>query len=639
MIAKLNNRYACLFYLSLFFMAASLVTRVVLYLAFGLNNDIPLLHLPLILGLGAVNDYIELFYILLPFSLYIWLMPHKWFSNRWHLWILSGLTFAVLVGFIYVCCSEYFFFEEFSARFNLVAVSYLIYPTEVFTNIFEAYPVVKALIFCVLTASVLMYFFWGKIRESAVNSVSFKKRSGIFAGHLAIFAALFLGLHTHSFDYSNNRISNELVANGVSSFFEAFHTNNLDYDAYYATDDSKAMFDLLRQNLQQGTGKFTSEQSQNLQRQHVATAKGLGKINVVVLLEESFGARFSASYQTKLDLTPNFDRLAKQGILFKHAYATGTRTVRGIEAIITSLPPIPSESTVKRPGCENIANWGEVLKQHGYSSNFVYGGFGAFDNMNYFFRNNGFTIRDRTDFENVTFSNIWGVCDEDLFAYSINYFNTLAKSGQPFFAIVLSTSNHKPFTFPEGIKDIPAKDGGRYAGVRYADYAIGKFFEKAQQQAWFNNTIFIIVADHDARVYGAAKFPIYSYKIPLLIYAPKHIKPQLITTRISQLDIAPTVMGLLGLNYKAPFYGQDVLHWPSSKTRTILMNHNHDVALMQGDTVAVLSLLKKTQTYTYDDQHEKLTPTAENKDLQQLAKAYYQTAYELFRKHLYTLRK
>ncbi len=198
----------------------------------------------------------------------------------------------------------------------------------------------------------------------------------------------------------------------------------------------------------------------------------------------------------------------------------------------------------------------------GYQSSFLYGGYGYFDDMNTFFAGNGFQVLDRTDIDKVRFENVWGVADEDLFDRAIQHYGEQYQAGKPFFSIIMTTSNHKPFTFRPGLEQlgIPEEGGGRQAGVRYADYALGYFLREAARQPWFDNTIFVVVADHGARVYGKAEIPLETYEIPLMIYSPKHIAPRQIDTLMTQIDIAPTVLGLLGMPYEAPFFGIDALH-------------------------------------------------------------------------------
>ncbi len=316
-------------------------------------------------------------------------------------------------------------------------------------------------------------------------------------------------------------------------------------------------------------------------------------------------------------------------------YASGTRMVFGLDAITVSLPPIPSVSIVRRPGNENIANWGSVMRAQGYNTSFLYGGYGYFDNMNYFYANNGFEVLDRKSIKKPTrFENIWGVSDEDLFDLALDHFDDLSKRGKPFFAIVMNTSNHKPFTFRTGVPGVKPVGGGRESGVRYADFAQGYFLEQAERHGWFDNTVFIVVADHGARVYGKQDIPIKSYEIPMLIYAPKYLKPQRVDALTTQIDVAPTVLGLLGLPYHAPFFGQDVLH-TNAADRVVFFSHNHDVAILRGNQLAILGLQKSTENFFYDVATDSYRRAPHNAELNDLAIAYYQTASELFHERRY----
>jgi phosphoglycerol transferase MdoB-like AlkP superfamily enzyme len=445
---------------------------------------------------------------------------------------------------------------------------------------------------------------------------------------------------THALVISENRVANELAANGISSFFEAARTNHIDYHMHYHSGDPQELLDLLVANLSQQHGRFTRLPQGQITRRYPARDHGLGGINVVVVSEESFGAEYVGAYGDTRGLTPEFDALAKESVLFANAYATGTRTVRGLEAISASIPPIPSESILKREGSQDITTWGEVMQQQGYHSSFLYGGYGYFDNMNEYFAGNGFATSDRADMPEPRFANIWGVSDEDLFMHALQYFDQRHATGQPFFSIVMTTSNHPPYTFPVGAP-VPAEGGGRQAGIRYADYALGQFMRAARSHPWFDNTLFVVVADHGARVYGAAEIPLYSYEIPMLFYSPAHLKPRRVETLTSQIDIAPTVLGLLGFAYEAPFFGEDVLSW-NGGTRTLLFNHNHKVAIYREGVLAILGLQGEAQSVQHSQdmslpkkERDIYTTMAPDQSMINLATAYYQTAYDLFQSRRY----
>ena len=628
------GRFRPLLLISTFYLALSLLLRLVLWKIFGGSAGISWQSMPAILATGLINDAVILIFLNIPGTIYLTFLPDRIVQKKWHLVCFCLLIFLSIFGLIYLAGVEFFFFQEFDSRFNLVAVDYLIYPHEVLVNIWESYPVGRIILLDAVLAGLILSRLWSRITPAFQVSTRFRQRFIFLAFHILLLGPALL-LSTDSLDISGNRVSNELSHNGISSLFRAFHTNDLDYNAYYRTLDNKQAFQLARSELS-GNGDFLSEDQENLARKHAAITNGLGKLNVVVIVEESFSASYCGVYGNKKTLTPHFDKLSRKGMLFMRAYASGTRTVRGLEAISTSLPPIPSEAILKRPGNEHIANWGKVMQENGYHTSFLYGGYGTFDNMNYFFSHNGFSVSDRMDISDPEFTNIWGVSDGDLFRHAAEYFDDRQRDGKPFFSIIMSTSNHSPYTFPKDIPGIPAEGGGRKAGVRYADYALGGFLEEARTHSWFDNTLFVIVADHCARVYGRAEVPVATYHIPLLFYAPGKITPMQVDRVIGQIDIAPTVLGILGLPYTAPFYGSDVLTDNLTPDgHPIFLNHNHDVAMMVGDRLAVLGLHQAAHLYRYDRSRDILTPLPDDLHIFDRTTAIYQTAFDLFSRHLY----
>jgi len=630
----LLSRFRPLLLIAVAYLLLSGALRAALWYRFGLEAGVSGAQLPLVLMLGTIDDTVELVYLLAPFALYLAVLPQAWYAARWQRPLLGFATYVALFGATFLNVMEYFFFEEFDARFNRVAVDYLVSPHEVLGNISESYPVVPIAAAAAVVGLGLWLALWPALRRGLeAKAAPLGARVRLLAAH---FGALLLAIAvwpTDALALFQNRVANELVANGPSSFFNALRTNGLDYSAYYRTGDSVALTRLLRADLAGSGGTFVSENG--LTRRFPTRDDGLGRLNVVVLAEESFGAEFVGAYGDARGLTPEFDELAKQGVLFRHVYASGTRTVRGLEAISASLPPIPGDSVVRRSGNAAVVTWGEVMQSLGYHSSFLYGGYGYFDNMNEYFAANGFDVSDRRDIATPSFANIWGVADEDLFRHAIEYFDRRAQDGAPFFSIVMSTSNHKPYTFPAGIPGVPERGGGREAGVRYADFAVGQFFREARKHDWFGNTLFVVVADHGARVYGSAEIPMYSYEIPLLIVAPG-LAPRQVDALTAQVDLAPIVLGLLGLPYEAPFFGRDVLHYPDPD-RVLMFNHNQKVAICRDGELAILGLRRSESTvrHRYDPARPRrlrdvYEPMPRDAALVDLATAYYQVGTDMF---------
>jgi len=595
-------------------------------------------------GLGVLNDLVTLCALLAPLSLYLFILPKKIHQSFVGKVLLAGIIWVEFFAILYLSVAQYYFFKEFNSRFNLVAVDYLIYPHEVFGNIIASYHVVSFLLIVAVYASVALSLYWNLLKKTSIPQESLAKRGRRLTVH-AVLTVLCLSIFsTHSLDFAQNRIVNEITADGISSFFEALHTNHLDYNALYRTGDAQILSNLLKKELATDASRSQASGS-DINRVSAGASQGLGKLNVVVIVEESFGCEQVDACGQGLDidaavaasskrLTPELDELAKQGLFFNKAYATGTRTVRGLEAITASFPPIPSESIVKRPGNDHMATWGKVMQENGYHTSFLYGGYSQFDNMKSFYAGNGYAVSDRLDIENPRFTNIWGVSDQDLFDHARTYFDQRAASGAPFFSIIMTTSNHSPYTFPVGIDGVRPHGGSRVDGIRYADHALGEFFKKSKDAPWYDNTLFVVVADHGARVYGSERIPLQSYEIPLLIMAPGRVQPQQVAGPISQMDIAPTVLGLLGLPYEAPFFGQNAFA-ANEQSRVLLFNHNHDVALYQDGTLAVLGLNNSLHTYRCRLGTDRLEEIANDNRLADLAAAYYQTAFNLFARHAY----
>lgn len=620
---------------------AGAAVRLVLWWAFGRTAEVPPGDLPRLLLTGLVADGCAFAWLLLPLSLWRLALPDRAWNGRWHRWLLHAGVAATVFAVVWLAAVEYFFFEEFDARLNLVAVDYLMYPTEVAGDVWAEYPVLWVTLVAGLAGIAGSRALRSEVRSDTTAPSTWRQRLPLAAAHLALLAVIFTSLPADFAARGTNRVADELGKNGAASFVQALRTSEIDYHAYYATRPTADNLRRLESFLAAGSApgvRFTRLAEGRLDRQYPGRPVGagaLGQLNVVVICSEAFGAEFSKLFAgNAADLTPQLDRLAQQGLWFSHAYASGTRTVRGLEAVSASFPPIPSVSILRRPGNGDIATWGKVMRSAGYHTGFLYGGYGYFDNMNAYFADNGFEVLDRTAIERVRFENIWGVSDEDLFDRTLQYLDARHATGQPSFTLVMTTSNHKPFTFRAGVPGVPEKGGGRAAGVRYADFAMGYFLDEAKRHAWFRDTLFVIVADHGARVYGRQEIPLKTYEIPLVLYSPAHLAPRRVDTLTGQVDIAPTVLGLLGLPYTAPFFGQDVLGNPDAPRR-LLFSHNHDVAIWDGTHIVVYGLQGAVSTYTYDRATNAYAPAPAQPALEDLGIAYYQTAYELFRRHAY----
>ena len=618
--------------LVLIYLAVSTLTRLVLIGVSMATGLVAWTDVPGVLVVGAVYDLVTALYLFAGFALYLALIPARMYRSKWQRRLVAGLFTVTVFGLLYLGAVKFFFFDEFDSRFNFVAVDYLIYPHEVFVNIWQSYPVAKVLVVTAVLTVVAFLALRGRLFSPVGHPDPLRARLAVLAVLAVAIGTAQAGVTVNTGRYSDNRVVNELAANGVYSFFNAAFHSNLDYPLYYLSLPDDEADERLRSLVKETNSDFYPD-SDHMER-HVRGSGAPKYLNVVVLLEESLGAEFVGAYGDIRGLTPNLDRLSKQSLLFTNAYATGTRTVRGMEAVTASFPPVPAESIVKRPYNQGLFNWSTVMAKNGYAPTFIYGGYGTFDSMNQFFASNGYRVIDRTDMDQPRFSNIWGVSDEDLFRHAMKVFDEQHARGERIYSIIMTTSNHKPYTFPPGVPGVPEKGGGRDAGIRYADYAIGWFLDAVNGKPWFDNTVFVIVADHGARVYGREDIPIATYEIPLLIYAPKHVKPGRVDTLTSQIDVAPTVLGLLGFSYDSTFFGKDVLR-DILPGRFIPMNHNRDVALFNGTRIIEIGFRKTAAEYLYDPVTGKQTRVEIDPEHLKDAITVFQEAFELYNERLY----
>src|SRR5690606_25995064 len=309
-----------------------------------------------------------------------------------------------------------------------------------------------------------------------------------------------------------NAVDQEIARNGAVAFIAALRDNSLSFRRFYATLDPSQV-EAIAGRWPRAQRTLGSKASVPVAVRRAASA-GAPR-HVVVIQVESLSADFLGVFGNAKGLTPSLDALAGQGVLLTNLYAIGTRTVRGLEALSAALPPLPGQSLVHRPGNARLQTLGAALRQHGFETTFLYGGYGYFDNMNAYFAANGYRVRDRHDIPNerVGFANIWGIADEYLFDDALAQMDRAVADGRRQLLHLMTTSNHRPYTYPDGRIDIASKTG-RNGAVKYTDWAIGRFFERARSRPWFDDTLFVIVADHCASVAGKTRLPPAHYRIP-----------------------------------------------------------------------------------------------------------------------------
>ena len=443
-----------------------------------------------------------------------------------------------------------------------------------------------------------------------------------------MFAGTLRWVDSDAKNFSAHDAANDLAGNGLYEFFAANHRNELSYDRHYATIPMPEALELVRTALA-ADGEGTER--------HVQPAAPERRLNVVLVSVESLGAEFLGIYGNPKGLTPHLDRLSRESLWFSQVYATGNRTVRGMEALSLALPPTPGQSIVRRPNNDKLFSLGSVFEDKGYAVIWAYGGYGYFDNMNAFFDANDYRAVDRRAIpsERVVHETVWGVADEHLFDHVLVEIDREQKAEprRPFFTHVMTTSNHRPYTYPAGRIDIPS-GSGREGAVKYTDFAIGDFLAKARTKPWFDDTLFVITADHGANARGTTRIPVDKYLIPVFVYAPKHVPPRRVERLMSQIDIAPTTLGLLDFDYYSKFFGRDVLNSPPESDRAFVANYQ-TLGYLTRDRMALLHPRRKTEVFRVDPDKNILEPVNDPGVLRE-AISFYSVASYVFRSGLYS---
>ena len=537
-------------------------------------------------------------------------------------WILISLMILIIIE----ACTPTFVME-YNTRPNILFIEYLKYPQEVFAMLFKGF--FLDIIFVFFSIGVLGRFVYKKFQYSIDSTFNLK--------HLILwpFMIVLMILSIRSsfghrpanpamFAITDNAMVNSLVLNSSYSVFYAAYSTTHESNAaeVYGKLDSSKVYELTGQN---GPSEFPTKKLLE------PTYKGSPK-NIVILLQESLGATFVGSLGGAA-VTPNLEELKNEGIWFTQLYATGTRSVRGIEAVVSGFPPTPAQSAVKLPLSQsNFFTLASLLGSKDFETSFIYGGEAHFDNMRNFFTGNGFkTIIEEKNYENPKFKGSWGASDEDLYDKAHQHFLDLSNRNKSFFSLVFTSSNHAPFEFPENTIELYEQPHNTEKNaVKYSDYALGEFIKKAKNSSYWDNTIFLIVADHDIRVRGDHLIPIKNFHIPGLIIGGG-IKPKNIDALTSQIDLPVTLLSLAGIKAYHPLIGTDMSSINREYKGRALMQYYDNFAWLEKDKLVVLKPNKEVFFGSYDFKNSEIRPS-------ELAEINYdkQLAYALLPSILYS---
>lgn len=637
-LACLKKRHGGVFLFLAVFFSLEFVTRTTLLVkaAHDVSWNLSLLAA---FGWGFVYDLGTACWLSIPLIVLLTILPKRFFERSWGRWSIHAIVFPVIFLLLFGLAAEWVFWDEFGVRFNFIAVDYLVYTQEVVNNILESYPIPLLLGVIALSSLVIHLILWKtglpRIWLAAASEPAGRRYKNGAIWCMGVLVMGFIINQDWLPDFANN-YNRELGKNGVWSLFAAFTDNELDFNQFFPTIPANQAFQRIRKELVEDGSVLIRPQERDTLRFYSTKAPEL-KPNVIQITVESLSAEFISKSGRYANLTPNLSALEEKSLVFDRFYATGTRTDRGMEALTLSLPPTPGRSIVKRPHNEGLFTLGSLFRLKGYDTAFIYSGYGYFDNMNYYFGNNGYRVIDRNSVSSndITFANVWGACDEDLYRWTLREADTAFKNKKPFHFFVMTTSNHRPFTFPEGKIDLPSKTSGREGGIKYSDYAIGRFIREASKRPWFKNTVFVIVADHCASSAGKTELPVEKYHIPLLIYAPGgQIQAGHVKTIASQMDYAPTLLGLLNWSYPSRFLGHDVLRIDPEEGHAIIGNYQKLGHIEEGEFI-ILKPVRQEVAYHYDFASRSMKAMVLDGRFLEETISYYQVASYLYTHGLY----
>lgn len=522
--------------------------------------------------------------------------------------IIRVYLLAVVGSFLFMEIATVPFIIEYDTRPNFLFIEYLEYPNEVFSMLFAGYKIELA-----IAAFLVPAILWPVDRQLKQRTRHIRQSNAwsalplAFISLIVCFAAVrsttdHRAVNPSTVAYSPDTLVNSLALNSLYSVLYAVYELRHEEGGFaYGNVEAAESIQTVRAAMGLPASTFVDDAIPTLHFQEATFSFERPK-NLVIIVEESLGAEFVGSLGG-LPLTPYLDRYSKEGVWFEALYATGTRSARGLEAIVSGFPPTISQSVLKLGRAQQgFFTLGDYLGRKGYDTSFIYGGEAQFDNMKRFFANNGFdTVIDKHDFFQATFYGSWGASDEDVFALAHQRFSN-DRSSQPFFSVLFTTSNHSPWQFPEDrieLYEMPKATVNNT--VKYADYALGQFLQAAKSSSYWHDTVFLIVSDHNSRVYGAEVVPIERFHIPGLILGGG-IAPKRVDRVTSQIDLLPTVLSLIGVSGLHPAPGIDLTRPDIDQVPArAIMQYGDTQAYREDNSVVVLRKEKPAEQFAYVD--------------------------------------
>jgi phosphoglycerol transferase MdoB-like AlkP superfamily enzyme len=595
-----------------FLVMFSLLRAMLLYRNFDLTADISASEIVRAFGIGVRFDLVVVCYCMLPLVFTLLVRSRPGWRKLCLVWL--GVCGAVC---IFLGIAELEFYREFHARLNSIAFQYLKEdPKTVISMLWYGFPVVRYLLLCGVLWSLYLggLLLVNKRFPAYGKSLQPSYRPAVHI--LAFLLVMLLGvigargtlrsgppLRWGDAYFSSNMFANHLSLNGTFTLVKALEdVKNQKIGGKWldalprdeATAVTRKMLVTERDEL------LETDRYAVLRKHHPVSRLPENRIkNIVVIIMESFSAEFVGALQRDHGVSPEFDKLAQEGLLFDHFFSNGTHTHQGMFASLASFPNIPGhEYLMQQPqGSNSFSGLPVLLKEQGFNDLYVYNGDFAWDNQEGFFRNQGMTnFVGRQDYQNPKVVNpTWGVSDEDMFDRALIELEKTAQN-PPFFAVLQTLSNHTPYVLPSPLPfdPLPANSGPlreHLTAMKYSDWALGRFFKAAKRSSYYHDTLFVITGDHGFGVpQQLAGIDVLMFHVPLLLIGPGIREAYGSRTSIvgTQVDLVPTIVGLLGKPFVHQSWGRDLLALPPEDRGFGIVKpsgNNQTTALIEGDYV------------------------------------------------------
>lgn len=537
-------------------------------------------------------------------------------------WLLGCASLTLFLGIV-----ELDFFHEFNQRLNGLVFQYMQEdPKTVLSMLWYGYPVLRHLLAWALVTCLLAWLF--ARLDGATRNVARMVGDGwqvrlpvlllcLALAGLAIRGTLRQGppLRWGDAYTTDSLFANQLGLNGTLSLAAALQGRLSDHrdnvwkgrvSVGEALQEARAMLLTAHDSL-------VTPDAAAVRRDYRADAAGVLPVrNVVVILMESFAGVHVGALGASGAITPNFDRLAGEGLLFTRFFSNGTHTHQGMFATVGCFPNLPAfEYLMQTPeGANRFSGLPQVLGARGYDNLYVYNGDFAWDNQSGFFGRQGIShFIGRHDFVNpVVYDATWGVSDQDMFDRAAAELSARSRD-KPFYAVLQTLSNHTPYALPKPLPVEPVTGFGSFnqhlTAMRYADWALGRFFDKVRHEPFFDETLFVIVGDHGfSGTEQLTEMNLARFNVPLLLIAPQ-IRQHFGVRRDvvgSQVDIVPTIMGRLGGSTRHQCWGRDLLALPEHDRGFAVIKPSggeQTVAIIEDDRILVAAKAGETRLYEY----------------------------------------